>query len=64
MRYHIHGHFVEMQRAKFAVHHMIEKDVDTTDELKEILFNFTKDYHEEYCYGLAIGISEEPTFVD
>ncbi len=64
MRYHIHGHFVEEQRRGFAVHHQIEKDVDDALLVSEILNGFTNDYDQTYCYGLSIGISEEPTLVE
>ena len=64
MRYHIHGHFVEEQRRGFAVHHQIEKDVDDALLVAEILNDFTSSYDQKYCYGLAIGISEEPSLVE
>ncbi len=64
MRYHIHGHFVEEQRRGFSVHHQIEKNVDDALEVADIINNFTKSYDQTYCYGLSIGISEEPTLVN
>ncbi len=48
----------------FAVHHQIEKDVDDALLVSEILNGFTNDYDQKYCYGLSIGISEEPTLVE
>ncbi len=64
MRYHIHGHFVEEQRRGFAVHHEIKKDVDDALLVAEILNAFTSSYDQKYCYGLSIGISEEPSLVE
>jgi len=63
-RYHIMGHFVEEQRKGFAVHHQIDKDVDDALLVSEILNAFTSQYHQTYCYGLVIGISEESTLVE
>ncbi len=63
MRYHFNGHFVEEQRRGFAVHHQIEKDYETEKKLAKALGQFMTDYNPTYCYGLAIGISEEPTIV-
>jgi len=64
MRYHIRGHFVEEQRRGFAVHHSIEKDVDDALLVAEIINTFTSQYDQKYCYGLAIGIFEEPSLID
>ncbi len=64
MRYHLNGHFVEEQRRGFAVHHQIKKDYETEKELAKALGLFMIDYNPEYCYGLAIGMSEEPTVVE
>lgn len=64
MRYHINGHFVEEQRRGFAVHHQIQKDYDTEKDLAQALGLFMKGYNSEYCYGLTIGMSEEPTLVE
>ena len=64
MRYHLHGHFVEEQRRGFPVHHEIDKYTDDFFELASILNLFTKDYNPTYCYGLAVGISEESSLVD
>ena len=58
------GHFVEEQRKGFAVHHQIEKDTDDALLVAEILNAFTSSYDQNYCYGLAIGISEEPSLVE
>ncbi len=63
MRYHIMGHFVEEQRKGFAVHHNIEKDTDDALFVADILNAFTSEYNQKYCYGLVIGISEEPSLV-
>ena len=57
------GHFVEEQRKGFAVHHQIDKDVDDALLVAEILNAFTSEYDQSCCYGLAIGISEEPSLV-
>jgi len=64
MRYHIYGHFIEEQRKGFAVHHEIQKDVDDALLVAEILNAFTSSYDQKYCYGLSIGISEEPSLVE
>jgi len=64
MKYHIRGHFIEEQRRGFAVHHQMEKDVDDAVELMKLLNNFTNTYNSKYCYGLTIGISEEPSLVE
>jgi len=64
MRYHVHGHFVEEQRRGVPVHHQIEKDVDDALLVAEILNAFTSGYDQKSCYGLSIGISEEPSLVE
>ena len=64
MRYHIHGHFIEEQRKGFSVHHQIQKDVDDALLMAEILNAFTSQYDQTYCYGLSIGIAEEPSLVE
>ena len=58
------GHFVEEQRKGFAVHHHIDKDVDDALLVSEILNSFTSEYRQSCCYGLVIGISEEPSLVE
>lgn len=64
MRYHIHGHFVEEQRRGFAVHHTMDKTVDSFAELCDAQDGFLASYVPKYCYGLSIGISEEPSLVE
>lgn len=64
MRYHINAHFVEEQRRGFPVHHQIEKDVETYAELQDTYDRFLASYDKVYCYGLVLGISEEPTLVE
>jgi len=64
LRYHIHGHFIEEQRKGFAVHHEIDKHCDTAVELTNTLNLFTSDYDSRYCYGLSIGVAEEPSLVE
>jgi hypothetical protein len=64
MRYHFHGHFVEEQRRGFAVHHQIQKDCETFAELRDIQDEFLVSYSIKYCYGLSIGIAEEPIIAD
>jgi len=64
MRYHLNGIFKEEQRRGFAVTHQIQKDYETEKELARALGLFMNDYNPEYCYGLAIGISEEPSLVE
>ena len=64
MRYHIHGFFKEEQRRGFVVCHEIDKHTGNALEIAEILNNFTKDYDMSYCYGLSIGIVEEPSLVE
>jgi len=60
----MHGHFVEEQRRGFAVHHTIEQNYETANELAQALGQFMIDYNSEYCYGLSIGIAEEPSLVE
>ena len=64
MRYHFNGIYKEEQRRGFVVTHLLQKDYDTANELAQALSRFMKDYNSEYCYGLSIGISEEPTLVE
>lgn len=64
MRYHFHGHFVEEQRRGFAVHHQIQKDCENFSELIFMQDEFLASYHPKYCYGLTIGIAEEPTMAE
>jgi len=60
----MHGHFVEEHRKGFAVHHEMDKYVKTFAELQDILDGFLASYDPKYCYGLSIGIAEEPSLVD
>ena len=48
----------------FPVHHQMEKDVETFDEIIETIGKFLSPYTQKFCYGLSIGISEEPTLVE
>ncbi len=64
MRYHFNGHFIEEQRRGFPVHHQIQKDYETEKELSQAVGQFMKDYDSTYCYGLTMGISEEPSLVE
>ena len=64
VRYHFYGHFVDEQKRGFPVHHQIKKDVETYAELQDIYDGFLADYNKLYCYGLVIGIAEEPTLVE
>jgi len=64
LRYHIHGHFVEEQRKGFAVHHQIDVTAETYAELQDKYDSFLSSYLPKYCYGLSVGISEEPTLVE
>lgn len=64
MRYHLNGFFKEEQRRGFVVTHLIQKDYETEKELSHALGLFMKDYNPEYCYGLSIGMSEEPSLVE
>lgn len=64
MRYHLNGIFKEEQIRGFAVTHQIQKDYETEKELAHALGLFMDDYNPEYCYGLSIGISEEPSLVE
>ena len=54
---------VEMRKG-FAVHHDIQKDFETAQELTNALNTFTSEYDSRHCYGLVIGVSEEPSLVD
>ncbi len=64
MRYHINGHYVVEMRKGFPVHHTIEKSFETASELTTALNTFTSEYDSKYCYGLAIGVSEESSLVE
>jgi len=64
LRYHIHVHFVEEQRRGFAVHHEMDKHVDSFAELRDAQDGFLASYVSKYCYGLSIGIAEEPSLVE
>lgn len=64
IRYHIHGHFIEERRRGFAVHHEMDKNVDSFPKLRDALDGFLAPYVPKYCYGLSIGIAEEPSLVE
>jgi len=64
LRYHFHGHYIVEMRKGFPVHHTIEKSVETAVELTTALNGFTSEYDSRHCYGLSIGVSEEPSLVD
>jgi len=64
LRYHIHGHFVEEQKKGFAVHHTIDTTLETFTELQDRYDSFLSSYNVRFCYGLSIGISEEPSLVE
>jgi len=64
MRYHIHGFFKEEQKRGFVVCHEIDKHTENSLEIAEILNIFTASYDMNYCYGLSIGIVEEPSLVE
>lgn len=64
MRYHFNGIYKEEQRRGFVVTHLLQKDYDTAKELAQALGQFMNDYNPEYCYGLSIGISEDPCLVE
>jgi len=67
MRYHINGHFVEDRLPNgehFPVHHTIEKSVETYAELQDTYDRFLDSYNKLFCYGLVLGISEEPSLVE
>ena len=64
IRYHLNGHFVVEMRKGFPVHHVIEKGYETAIELTQALNQFTSEYDSTYCYGLMIGVSEEPSLVE
>jgi len=67
MRYHIHGFFKEDQMPDgnhFPVTHVMDKHVETVDELIESFAKFLASYNPKFCYGLSIGIVEEPTLVE
>ena len=64
MRYHINAHFVEEQKRGFPVHHQLERYTDDVMEVATMLNVFMSSYEQSYCYGLAIGVSEETTIVD
>jgi hypothetical protein len=67
MRYHIHGHFVEDRIPDgnhFPVHHTIEVVVETFTELQDRYDSFLLSYNSRCCYGLTIGISEDPSAVE
>ncbi len=64
MRYHLNGHFIEEQRRGFAVHHTIDTTLETFAELLDRYNSFLSPYNPKFCYGLTLGISEEPTLVE
>ena len=64
MRYHLNAIFKEEQIRGFAVTHLLEKDYDTEKELAHAFGEFMHDYNPKYCYGLAVGMSEEPSLVE
>ncbi len=64
MRYHINGHYIVEMRKGFAVHHTIEKSFETAIELTTALNTFTSEYDSRHCYGLVIGVSEEPSLIE
>lgn len=46
------------------MHHHIQKDFETAREMNDELTRFSSEYDSQYCYGLALGISEEPSLVE
>jgi len=76
IRYHINGHFIEDRMPfvdkkdrlfdHFPVHHQMQKDVETFDELIETIGKFLSSYTTDpkFCYGLVLGISEESSLVE
>jgi len=64
IRYHFRGHYIVEMRKGFPVHHDIEKDCETAAEMTTALNQFTSEYDSRHCYGLTIGISEEPSLVE
>ncbi len=64
MRYHIHANFVEEKQKKIVVEHKIDKNIETFTELRDVLDEFLNSYNLSYCFGLSIGIVEEPTLVE
>ena len=63
-RYHIHGFFKEEQRRGFVVCHELDKHIETIVELQDVYKTFLASYNPRFCYGLSIGIVEEPTLVE
>ena len=63
-RYHIHGFFKEEQRRGFVVCHELDKHVETIVELQDVYETYLASYNPRFCYGLSIGIVEEPTLVE
>jgi len=64
MTYHINGHFIEEQRRGFAVHHTIDTTLETFAKLQDRYNSFLLAYDPKFCYGLVLGISEEPSLVE
>jgi len=64
MRYNLNAHFIEEQRKGFAVHHTIDTKIETFAELQDKIDSFLSPYNTRYCYGLVLGISEEPSLVE
>jgi len=67
MRYHLNGHFVEDRLPDgnhFPVHHTIDTTIETFTELQDRIDSFLSPYNPRFCYGLVLGISEEPSLVE
>jgi len=64
MRYHINGHYIVEMRKGFPIHHTIEKSFETAVELTSAINQFTSEYDSRHCYGLVIGVSEEPSLIE
>jgi len=64
MRYNLNAHFIEEQRKGFAVHHTIDTKIETFVELQDRIDSFLSQYNPRYCYGLVLGISEEPSLIE
>ena len=60
-RYRLMASFIEEQRVGFQVHHTIDVEIDSHNELNEKLESFTMSYNHNYCHSMKLQLIENQT---